>query len=353
MFGRRRGHGIIRVMSVTVRLLMTLALATLSQAQNCSNPDWAGTHHFLISGSAPDASSIRRPLARLGKFVADGSGNLTGESTDSVNGIVGTSSITGTYTVTGDCGGSQTLTFTPRNASPATLSISAFQLVDGAQQAITASSDVRVIVTGRMHRAAAVGASQCGNGSLLGNYGFEGFGPAIGSAPPYSSNGGIVFDGQGSLTYKLAHNDGTSGTTSMTGNGTYSIAADCSGTAAFELSGGGTANYTVAVVEGGNILFMQTDPGTLFYGTGQPQSRPMILPQFAFGGGWYSALYFDNGTDAATSFTRRAERLWLNDRLRGDGGHAGLRLRRRRSLQRTAGNRQFAASTLPGHPQAP
>ena len=340
-------------MSVTVRLLMTLALATLSQAQNCSNPDWAGTHHFLISGSAPDASSIRRPLARLGKFVADGSGNLTGESTDSVNGIVGTSSITGTYTVTGDCGGSQTLTFTPRNASPATLSISAFQLVDGAQQAITASSDVRVIVTGRMHRAAAVGASQCGNGSLLGNYGFEGFGPAIGSAPPYSSNGGIVFDGQGSLTYKLAHNDGTSGTTSMTGNGTYSIAADCSGTAAFELSGGGTANYTVAVVEGGNILFMQTDPGTLFYGTGQPQSRPMILPQFAFGGGWYSALYFDNGTDAATSFTRRAERLWLNDRLRGDGGHAGLRLRRRRSLQRTAGNRQFAASTLPGHPQAP
>jgi hypothetical protein len=35
----------------------------------------------------------------------------------------------------------------------------------------------------------------------------------------------------------------------------------------------------------------------------QPESFSLLLPQVAFGGGWYTALYFTNTTNAAVSFT--------------------------------------------------
>lgn len=292
----------IRVMSTTVRILLTLALAALAHAQNCSTSNWTGTHYFLISGTAPDASNIKRPMARLGKFTADGLGNLTGTSNDSVNGVIRTSALAGSYTITGDCSGSQSVTFTPQDASPSTNSITAIQLVDGAQQAMTSTSDSRTIVSGRTHRAAALGASQCSDATLSGSYGFQGIGPAVDSAAAYSYNGGITFDGQGSLSFKASYNNGTSSTTSTSSNGIYSISGDCSGTASFDLTSGVTAHFAIAAVEGGNVLFLQTDQGALFYGNMQTESRPMILPQFAFGDGWYSALYFENGTDAAVSF---------------------------------------------------
>jgi len=289
----------IGTMSTIARFLMVLPLAALCYAQNCSNQSWSGTHYFLISGT-PNANSSRTPIARLGKLVVDNSGSLTGQSTDSLSGTIGTSTITGSSTVINDCSGSETITFTPQG-SPATLSYLAFQLVNGAQEGMVADSDSRVIVTGRVHRAAAMGEGQCGTGILIGNYGFSGYGPSLGANAPFSRIGGIIFDGQGSLTYKLSYNNGTSGTSTQTGNGTYTVAGDCSGTVRLDLANS-TMNFNIAAVEGNNVLFIETDAGTLFYGTMQTQSRPMVLPQFAFGGGWYSALYFDNGTDAAVSF---------------------------------------------------
>jgi hypothetical protein len=36
----------------------------------------------------------------------------------------------------------------------------------------------------------------------------------------------------------------------------------------------------------------------------KPRQPPQnILPQFAFGGGWYSAMYFTNGAGTPVSFT--------------------------------------------------
>jgi hypothetical protein len=110
--------------------------------------------------------------------------------------------------------------------------------------------------------------------------------------------GGVVFDGKGGFSYKLALNDSARpGTTSLNGQGTYSVSSDCSGTAAF--AGG---NDVFAIVAGGSFLHMGSDSGTLSYGTAQPESLPSLLPQVAFGGGWYTALYFTNTTNAAVSF---------------------------------------------------
>jgi hypothetical protein len=114
-----------------------------------------------------------------------------------------------------------------------------------------------------------------------------------------------MFDGNGGLRFALTLNDqnpGFSGTSSLTGTGVYTVATDCSGTASFGLQTAVTANYSFAIVQGGTVLFLETDPGTLFYGTWQPDTAPMVLPQFAFGGGWYSALYFTNTTNVAVSF---------------------------------------------------
>jgi hypothetical protein len=48
---------------------------------------------------------------------------------------------------------------------------------------------------------------------------------------------------------------------------------------------------------------LETDSGTTVSGTAQPQSVRLVLPQFVFGGGWYTALYFTNTNQSNVSFT--------------------------------------------------
>jgi hypothetical protein len=79
------------------------------------------------------------------------------------------------------------------------------------------------------------------------------------------------------------------------------MAADCSGTA--QVTGtGGTLNFLIARVQGGTLLIMENDATTTINGTANPQQFQSVLPQFVFGAGWYSALYFSNGTSNTVSF---------------------------------------------------
>jgi hypothetical protein len=88
------------------------------------------------------------------------------------------------------------------------------------------------------------------------------------------------------------------------GNGTYSLASDCSGNAVVT-SQYGSSHYFFAMVQNGqSALFLSTDAGTTVSGTAQSQSLvPSILAQFVSGGGWYSALYFTNTGGSTVSFT--------------------------------------------------
>jgi hypothetical protein len=97
-------------------------------------------------------------------------------------------------------------------------------------------------------------------------------------------------------------NQGASGATPLTGNGTYSIASDCSGTAQIA-SASGALNFVVARIEGGAVIILEADPNTTISGTANPQAIQQILPQFVFGGGWFSALYFTNSNSSTVSFT--------------------------------------------------
>ena len=290
--------------SVPIRLFVLTALAALTQAQNCSNSSLSGTQYFLISGTAPNSSNVLVNEVQLGKLTADGNGHLTGSATRSASGAISALSLTGTYTVAGGCSGSQTLTVTPQGA-PAQTSYSTFELVNGALQKLIQVTDPGAILTGRAYSAAAQSPSQCNDASLFGSYAFMGGSPDLGTTSAYSFSGELQFDGNGGIRFTLVPNDnnpGIAGTVSLTGVGNYAVLGDCSGTAQLELAAGTTANYTLAVVDGANVLAMENDPGTVFYGMWQPNTTPMVLPQFAFGNGWYSALYFANTTGQAVSF---------------------------------------------------
>lgn len=284
--------------STVAKAVALLGLAAVAQAQNCSNASWVGTHFFLVSGTGPNSTgTLTVPYVQLGKLVADGKGKISGTATEDANGFVVQLTLTGTYAVNADCSGTQALTITPAGAK-SRVSTSTFQLVDGGQQKISATADSGYVITGRSYRAWAEEPGVCTDGSLIGSYGFLGAGPAIATGSPTSIAGGITFDGKGGYTYKFTLGD-PSASGSASGQGSYSVSSDCSGTAT---AAGGT-NDVFAIVEGGDILHMSAAAGTLSYGIMQPESLSSVLPQVAFGGGWYTALYFSNTTSSEVSFT--------------------------------------------------
>jgi hypothetical protein len=275
--------------------------AALTQAPNCSNASFSGTWFYTVSGTALETAGPG-PYGQLMKLSPDGNGNVSGQGTGDTNGVLAPAAGAGTYTVNADCSG--TITFAVAGTSnTATI---AFQLVqEGREALVTFVNSPKDMGIGRAYRAAAEGASQCGNQSLAGSYGW------LGAMPPsfnpqyqlgQSVLAGFVFDGMGGLSYTATTNPGGAEPGSQ---GTYSIAGDCSGTATFTIPGY-TVNFLLAVVEGGDVLFMENDPGDYFFGIMQPDSPPSVLPQVAFGGtggGWYTALYFTNPTNAAVSFS--------------------------------------------------
>ena len=268
-----------------------------AQAQtSCSNASLSGTYFYMLSGALVGEGSSQ-PYTELGKLVADGNGGVTGHSTASIKGSVAAHSLTGSYSVQGDCTG--TLALSVNSQSPETIT---FQVVEGGQGAVVAFSSSGEVASGRAYRAASGDAGQCGDTSFTGSYGFllAGVEYTQNGTLAYSNAGQLTANGSGVINFIGVANLGT-GASQSSGTGTYSIASDCSGTA--QVTGQtGTFNYIVAIAEGGNVLLMENDSGTTVAGTAQAQLIQSILPQLAFGGGWYSAIYFTNTTNAAQSF---------------------------------------------------
>ena len=299
-------HGFKRATNAVVRVFLFPGLAALTQAQTCSNSSFSGTYFYLENGTAVEGStSSVAPYAQFGKVIADGTGNASGQGTENASNMPSPLSFTATYALNADCSGMVTGTNSRQGGGSSGLWTSAMQLVHGGQEALIATMDSEMVVTGHAYRAAAEGASQCGNASLAGSYGWLGWNPRLAGAEgggAYTLGqdlvGGFVFDGEGGLSYTGTANPAIAG---LGGHGTYSIAGDCSGTATFGIPGY-TINFLLGIVEGGNVLCLESDPASFFFGILEPESPPTVLPQFAFGGGWYSALYFTNTTTAAVSF---------------------------------------------------
>jgi hypothetical protein len=292
-----------KIAALSVMLLLSCLFALPAQAQtSCSNGSLDGTYFYQVDGPVLTGASVS-PYVELGKFIADGNGAITsGQSTTSTNGTVTPWTFTGTYVVHGDCTGTLSLSFNNSTAGQ----LYPFDLADGGRDGVIIFSTPNNVIGGHIYRAASRGASQCGETSVTGGYSYllGGVMPGPSGKVYYSNAGQVVSDGSGHLTSNGVANVGT-GAQPLSGNGSYSIGTDCSGTAQLT-NANGTSNYRVAVVEGGTVLFLETDTGATVAGAMQPQLTPLVLPQFVFGGGspgFYTALYFTNSTKTAVSFT--------------------------------------------------
>jgi hypothetical protein len=284
---------------ITLGMMLMFGFFFSQQAQaQCTNTNLNGELFYTLSGTIKSGTS-NVSYQEQGKVTADGNGGLSGTTTTSTAGVLATLPVSGSYSIQANCSGTATLT-TSANAAQLTL-----QLVNGGALtlAMVSSSASGEIADGRFFRAANATGIQCGNGTLAGTYGvLISGGTYVGTVrTAYESDGQLVFDGNGGLTSAGVLTTGTTPGSPVTGTGTYSISSDCSGTAQI-VSSAGTGNFILARVEGGSVLLMESDATTTINGTANLQQSQQILPQFVFGGGWYTALYFSNGTSNTVSF---------------------------------------------------
>ena len=284
-------------------LLVAALCPVLSAQPRCSNASLNGTIFFMISGSIKNGTSTVS-YAEQGAVIADGNGNFTsGQTTTSTAGTVISIAVSGTYSVNGNCSGTGTLTTANQAVT------FSFQVVNGGGLTLASVTSNLNNELGqlRLYRAANATGSQCGNGSASGAYGLllSGGTYSGGVRSAYETETQISFDGSGNVTAFTGEVTSSSqtGQTGLSGTGTYTIGSNCAGTAVITLTNGVQLNYNIARIEGGTILFLETDASTTVAGTAQPQELLAVLPQFVFGAGtWYSALYFSNPTAGTVSF---------------------------------------------------
>jgi len=260
--------------------LVWFCLAVVSgTAQPCSNATYQGTYYSLVQGTVSGT-----PYIEMDKVVADGNGGFTFTGTVNLNGIISPTSGSDRYTVNSDCSGTQT----PEGSSQPN---DAFQLVDGGARKLFVNLSTNDVLSGESYRAP----MRCSDASLYGAYGFVTVnGPT--DAAGFANTGTFVFDGRGGYTYSGYENDIDS-STMISGNGTYSVNADCSGNMSSPPD-----SKVIAVVEGGRVLTVDND-GDFIADTLERVLDSSVLGQFPFGGGWYAALYFTNTNSYSVSVT--------------------------------------------------
>jgi len=266
----------LRKLMFVMPLLCGLAMP--GSAQNCSNASWQGIYYALLQGVVNGS-----PYMELDKINADGVGGLITNVTANTAGVISQTTVNGSYAVNSDCSGSAT----PGGTGLSSLS---FQLTDGGAVNQIMTLTKNVVVTGKAYRAA----PYCNNAVLYGAYGFI---TANGTSPTagFANKGQFVFDGVGTYNYSGVEND-TGTTTPISGNGTYNLSPDCLGTMSSPPD-----SKVFALVQGRRLLTLDND-GDFSSDTLEPVYNPVVLGQFAFGGGWYSAVYFTNANKYQVSF---------------------------------------------------
>ncbi len=262
---------------ITLRVLIGAAvLASLSfglQAATpqigggtCSTAMVSGTYFYLLGGTVVSGSRAVS-YAELGKLVADGNGNVSGQSFASTGGTQTNNSLVGTYEIQSNCAGSIGLTVNSQFTETLT-----FQVVNNGQGVVLAISSSSAVVVGTAYRqTASASPIQCGNGSLSGAYGYvlTGIAPVSGGSL-YSDAGQFVTNGNGNGSVASVANVGGS-VSQVNATGTYTVASDCSGTAQVT-SQNGTLDYRFALVRDGQVaLFYGSDPGWTISGIFTPQ----------------------------------------------------------------------------------
>jgi hypothetical protein len=230
--------------------------------EGCSNHTLRGAYGFATDGQAFGANGAEfAEFAAAGRIVFDGKGNLAGHETESLNGAITEPTFSGTYKVLPDCTGTAQI----HNGQTASLR---FMLVEGGQEVNVIDTDPGVVAAGQITRQQMTG---CTLASFKGVYSFVGSGSVYGPGGELGDVavfGRIAADGHGHTTQSsnASFNGFQDADTQV---GTYTVNADCTGTATDVHQRTGQVEHVMFVlVEGGaEAKFVVTDPGVVFAGT--------------------------------------------------------------------------------------
>jgi hypothetical protein len=256
------------MISKMFRIALTIVLASfaLSSAAwaTCSNSSVTGVYGFVGGGTDSDGT----PAATLAQLAFDPTtGTFTGTGTSSHDGVIGTGSLSGTYAVASNCTVTGTVTVGGKTHpfSAVVTSTGGLRYVDGKTGATTGGLLV------------AQGSPTCINAGVKGSVGLEATGVFVTGAPftgPLALIGKLVLSvnasGDGVISGHVAGSEnGTILTfTKEPVTGSYSVSANCTGTATITPKGQSALNFSVVVVNSGKeMLAIETDADTVVTGT--------------------------------------------------------------------------------------
>ncbi len=251
---------------VMIALAVTLASGSTQRGaaatEGCTNHSLRGAYGFASDGQAFGASGTEvAELAVAGRIVFDGRGNLSGQETESLNGVITMPTLSGTYSVLPDCTGTATI----HNSQIAHLR---FALIEGGQEANVIDTDPGVVAAGQISRQEL---TNCTLASLKGVYSFAAsgsiYGPG-GEVGDVAAFGRIVADGHGHST-ESSNGSFNGFPDADTQVGTYTVNPDCTGTATSVHQRTGQVDHVrFVLVEGGaEAKFIVVDRGAVFAGT--------------------------------------------------------------------------------------
>ena len=282
--------------------VLLLATATTGKAQSttqaCTNSTLVGPYGYLLQGSLIEQGSPA-PYADVGSWSADGKGNLSGSGAESVAGqIYQGTGITGTYIVNTDCTGSASLTYGGQVNT--TFHVNLVVLSNG-QEIRLIQTDSSFIVSGGARQQP----TNCVLESLNGAYAYTFTGSFIdtsGNIDPYIDSGQMTFNGASGLS--LSGEISEVGTvTSVSTSGTYATHSNCTGTATFTDPNLGALHMNFALSNGGQMRFIDTDTGVIFFGTATALGDVApsgTMAHLASGAGWLTTFTLTNtGTSEA------------------------------------------------------
>jgi uncharacterized protein (TIGR03437 family) len=239
---------------------------------SCAASLLSGVYSFNSAAFALTSGSVSGVANISGLLTFDGSSAITATWTVA-GGANATNTLSGQYTVSAGCTGKATLTDQGGAAWTLLFTITA---TNGSNFVLTgASSTLLFSGAGR----AQSDPTACSNATLTSTYSLVLTGRNVNSltalSAVYQSVGNATFDGNGNVTFTLSANTNLLQGVAQTLTGTYTLAANCTGT--LNITVGDSASYTLIVWnQGRNLSITGQDATYLLTGTAGPEPASCV-----------------------------------------------------------------------------
>lgn len=232
--------------------------ASAADHRQCGTATLSGTYLFAGDGFSISGGA-RTPLAFAGSERFDGAGHVAGTNSFSVGGVVTRrAGFTGTYTLAANCAGTLTIGNDLHFDFYASASGDQFDYVQTDAGTVSSTTEHRVTRKTTLQ--------QCRTATLSGAYLFtsNGFSVSGSSQAPFAFAGVDRLDGAGTDHSIVSANVGGAITRQEADTGTYTVAADCTGTLAF----GDSELFDLYVSpDGDRFVDTETDPSSVTFET--------------------------------------------------------------------------------------